>query len=93
MVPWNSASGGFTHNWQSKGLGRIAIKTEKTQIHILRDVFVAVASLDLKVPNYLPLPLTSQNASIHLLNNMTSECCDGTVKYVQGQLLPSLYTK
>ena len=26
------------------------MKTEKTQIHFLSDVFVAVASLDLKVP-------------------------------------------
>ena len=29
----------------------MAIKTERTQIHFLSDVFVAVASLDLKVPN------------------------------------------
>ena len=28
----------------------IAIKTERTQIHFLSDVLVAVASLDLKVP-------------------------------------------
>ena len=31
----------------------IAIKTERTQIHFLSDVLVAVASLDLKVPNFL----------------------------------------
>ena len=28
----------------------IAIKSERTQIYLLRDVLVAVASLDLKVP-------------------------------------------
>ena len=27
------------------------MKTEKTQIHFLSDIFVAVVSLDLKVPN------------------------------------------
>ena len=31
-------------------MGIIAIETEGTQIHILGDVLVAVASLDLKVP-------------------------------------------
>ena len=31
-------------------VGIIAIKTERTQIHFLSDVLVAVASLDLKVP-------------------------------------------
>ena len=51
MVPWNSASGGFAYFWQSKWVGIIAIKTEGTQIHLLSDVLVAVASLDLKVPN------------------------------------------
>ena len=50
MVPWNSASGGFTYIWQSKCVGKIAIKNEGTQIHFLSDVLVAVASLDLKVP-------------------------------------------
>ena len=29
----------------------MAIKTERTQIHFLSDVLVAVASLDLKVPS------------------------------------------
>ena len=47
----NSASGGFAYNWQSKLVEIIAIKTERTQIHFLSDVLVAVASLDLKVPN------------------------------------------
>ena len=32
-------------------LGIIAIKNERTQIHFLSDVFIAVASLDLKAPN------------------------------------------
>ena len=34
---------------QSKWVGIIAIKTERTQIQFLSDVLVAVASLDLKV--------------------------------------------
>ena len=47
-----SALGGFAYNWQSKWVGIITIKTEKTQIHFLSDdVLVAVAPLDLKVPN------------------------------------------
>ena len=51
MVSWNSASGGFAYNWQSKWVGIITIKTERTHIHFLSDVLIAVASLDLKVPN------------------------------------------
>ena len=53
MVPWNSALGRFAYNWQSKWVGIIAIKTERTQIHFLSDVIVAVASLDLKVRNII----------------------------------------
>ena len=34
----------------SKWVVIITIKTERTQIHFLSDVFVAVASLDLKLP-------------------------------------------
>ena len=41
---------GFAYICQSKWVGIIAIKTERTQIHFLSDVLVAVASLDLKVP-------------------------------------------
>jgi len=52
MVPWNSASGGLAYVWQSKWVGIIAIKTNRTQIHFLSDVLVGVASLDLKVPNH-----------------------------------------
>ena len=37
--------------YKSKWVGIIAIKTKKTQIHFLSDVLVAVAPLDLKVPN------------------------------------------
>ena len=40
----------MVYNWQSKWVGIIAVKTE-TQVHFLSDVLVAVASLDLKVPN------------------------------------------
>ena len=50
-LEYASALGGFAYNWQSKWVGIIAIKTEKTQIHFLSDVLVAVAPLDLKVPN------------------------------------------
>ena len=35
--------------WPSKWVGTIAITTEKTQIHFLSDILVAVASLDRKV--------------------------------------------
>ena len=35
MVPWNSALGRFAYNWQSKWVGIISIKTERTQIHFL----------------------------------------------------------
>ena len=44
-----SDSGRFAYIWQSRWVGLIAIKTERTQIHFLSDVIVAVASLDLKV--------------------------------------------
>ena len=50
MVPRNSTPGGFAYIRQSERV-MIAIKTERTQIHFLSDVLVAVASLDLKVPN------------------------------------------
>ena len=51
MVPRNSIPEGFSYIWQSKWVGIIAIKTERTQIHFLSDVLVVVASLDLKVSN------------------------------------------
>ena len=47
MVPRNSTPGGFAYIWQNKWVGIIAIKTERTQIHLLSDVLVAVGSLDL----------------------------------------------
>ena len=46
MVPKNSTPGGFAYIWQSKGVGTIAIYTERTQIHFLSGVLIAVASLD-----------------------------------------------
>ena len=49
MVPTNSAPGGFAYIWKSKWVGIILIKTERTQIHFLSDVLIAVESLDLKV--------------------------------------------
>ena len=51
MVPWNSNSGGFPYIWQSKCVRIIAVKTKRTQIDVLSDVLVAVASLDLKAPH------------------------------------------
>ena len=50
MVPRNSTPGGFAYILQSKWVGTIAIKIERTQIHFFCDVLIAVASLDLKVP-------------------------------------------
>ena len=50
MFPRNSTPGGFAYIPQSKRV-MIAIKTERTQIHFLSDVLVAVVSLDLKVSN------------------------------------------
>ena len=49
-MPRNSTPGGFAYIWQSKRVGIIAIKTERTHIHFLSDVLIPVASLDLKVP-------------------------------------------
>ena len=46
MVPRNSASGGFTHIWQSKCIRIIAIKTEGTDIHFLSDVLIAVRAVE-----------------------------------------------
>ena len=45
----NSIPGGFAYIWQSKWIEIIAIKTERTQIHFLSVVLVAVASLNLEV--------------------------------------------
>ena len=42
MVLRNSAQKGFACIWQSKWVGLIAIEIERTQIHFLSDVFVAV---------------------------------------------------
>ena len=50
MVPRNSTAEGFAYIRQSKRV-MIAIKTERSQIHFLSDVLVAVVSLDLKVSN------------------------------------------
>ena len=51
MVNRNSTPGGFANIWQSKWVGIIAIKTERTQIHFLSDILFPVAPLDLKVAN------------------------------------------
>ena len=48
MKPLNSASGGFAKIEQIlKWVRRIAINTERTQIHFLSDVLVAIASLNI----------------------------------------------
>ena len=44
------------------------MKTERTQIHFLSDVFVAVASLDLKVPNGLRAKFPHRNIYFHGFN-------------------------
>ena len=62
MVPRNSVPEGFSYIWQSTWVGIIAIKTERTQIHFLSDVLVAVASLDLKVPNSLRVWIHEKNS-------------------------------
>ena len=49
MVSKNSFPGGFAYIWQNKWVGIIPIKTERTQIHFLSVVLVAIASLNLKV--------------------------------------------
>ena len=51
MVPRNSTPGGFAYIRQSKWVGIIPIKTERTQTNFLSDILIAVASLDLKVAN------------------------------------------
>ena len=58
MVPRNSTPQGLAYIWKRKWVGIIAIESDKTQIHFLRDVLNAVASLDLKltVPNILGKP-------------------------------------
>ena len=43
-------------------MGIIAKKTERTQIHFLSDVLVAVASLDLKVPNSRRVRIHEKNS-------------------------------
>ena len=52
MVPSNSTPGGL-HLTRGTSVGIIPIKSERTQIHFIRDVLVAVASLDVKVPYVL----------------------------------------
>ena len=64
MVPRNSTPGGFAYIWQSKWVGIIAIKTERTQIHFLSDILIAVASLDLKVPICLKASVITSHSSI-----------------------------
>ena len=51
MVPRDSTPGGFANVWQSKWVGIITMKAERTQIHFLSDILIAVASLDLKAAN------------------------------------------
>ena len=86
MIPWNSASGGFAYISQSKWLGIIAIKTERTQIHFLSDVLVAVASLDLKVlivGQQLPrLVDVACCVRLHTLLHVVGNCC---AKFKIGQ--------
>ena len=51
MVLRNSPTEGFAYIGQSRWVRIVVTKIERTQIHFLSDVFTAVASSDLKVPN------------------------------------------
>ena len=51
IVHRNSTPGGFAYIWQSRWVGIIALKTERTQVYFWSDVFAAVASSDRKVTN------------------------------------------
>ena len=48
-------------------------KTERTQSHILSDVLVAVASLDLKVPTKVPIVLTWMGQSVYVEKRWPSQ--------------------
>ena len=50
MFHRNSTPTGFAYILESKWVGKIEIKNERTQIHFSSDVLVAVVSLDLEVP-------------------------------------------
>ena len=65
MDPWNSSSGGSAYIRQSKWVGTIAIKNEGTEIHFLSDALVVVASLDLKVPYVVRVPVHCFNTASH----------------------------
>ena len=49
IVLRNLTSEGFAHIWQSKWVEIIVIKTERTQIYFLSDVFAAIASYEWEV--------------------------------------------
>ena len=51
MFHRNSTPAGSTYILESKWVGKIEIKNERTQIHFSSDVLVAVVSLDLEVPS------------------------------------------
>ena len=51
VVHRDSTPGGFAYIWQSRWVGIIALKTERTQVHFWSDVFAAVASSDRKITN------------------------------------------
>ena len=36
LVPWKSTSGGFAYIWESKWVGIITIRTERTQVHFCK---------------------------------------------------------
>ena len=76
MVPRNSAPGGFAYIWQSKWVGIIAIKNERTQIHFLSDVLIAVAALDLKVPIVITLQRSMPKMQMALFDcGINEKCC------------------
>ena len=71
-VPRNSISGGFTYNWQSKWVGIIATKTERTQIHFLSHVLVALRRWILKtLVIYECSRISAVVASLHPKSNFS----------------------
>ena len=78
----NSTPGGLAFIWKSKWAGIIAIKTERTQIHFLSDVLIAVALLNVKVPIFCGCqvnPLTKKK-------QLSTELLCGWIIYVSKSL-------
>ena len=83
IVLTNSTPEGFAYIWQSKWVGIIVIKTEKTKIHFRSDVFAAVASSDRKGD------ITREDSQRRFLVQhsvaMLEQCCNHSKKYRSQQ--------